>query len=45
MNDSLLKGDSLEGNARDDNDTSSAAMPSTGVEDATSQTNEIGNLD
>ncbi|WKA00593.1 hypothetical protein VitviT2T_018933 [Vitis vinifera] len=41
----LLKGDSLEGNARDDNDTSSAAMPSTGVEDATSQTNEIGSED
>ncbi|KAJ9685337.1 hypothetical protein PVL29_017387 [Vitis rotundifolia] len=32
-------------NISDDNDTSSAAMPSTGVEDATSHTNEIGNED
>ncbi|KAJ9678863.1 hypothetical protein PVL29_020913 [Vitis rotundifolia] len=38
-------GDSPEGNARDDNDTLSVAMPSTGVEDVASQINEIGSED
>ncbi|KAJ9683781.1 hypothetical protein PVL29_016328 [Vitis rotundifolia] len=41
----LFKGDSSKNNATDDNGLSSTAMPSTGVEDATSWTNEIGSED